>query len=278
SRGTGFQWGEHYHEFNWAEMAFLAPAAAGVGLLFAPSPTTPNWTAHNGPDETARNGLLAPPGMRGQLDSASTGIVVGLAAYAFLIDGGLVVGIVNKDAKGMARLWGSQAESASVGILIMEAFKDGVARERPYMRLCLLGTTDPACTASDRYQSFLSGHTLFAVQTAVQICTNHLDGHLYGNKAGDIMACIGASLAATGVGFMRISADKHYMSDVLVGAGFGVITGIIPWLIHNIWHKETQLSVTARRDKKITFDFGVGDVPGGLTLKLMGQWGGAAGP
>jgi membrane-associated phospholipid phosphatase len=44
----------------------------------------------------------------------------------------------------------------------------------------------------------------------------------------------GFSLAAF-VGYLRIAADKHYMSDVLVGAATGTAAGVlIPLLFHPI--------------------------------------------
>ncbi|MBC7171208.1 MAG: hypothetical protein H5U40_02210, partial [Polyangiaceae bacterium] len=56
---------------------------------------------------------------------------------------------------------------------------------------------------------------------------------LYGTRAAGIGACASAMAMATTTSLFRVMADKHWASDVLVGAGVGLFAGwLLPWLFH----------------------------------------------
>jgi len=67
---------------------------------------------------------------------------------------------------------------------------------------------------SENYRSFPSGHTSNSFAAAAVI------HELYGDTFGAIAYAI-----ATMVGISRINDNKHYLSDVLVGAGIGTAIG-----------------------------------------------------
>lgn len=67
---------------------------------------------------------------------------------------------------------------------------------------------------SDR-QSFPSGHTAAAFMTATMLSKEY--GHL------SPWVGIGGYGVATMTGLMRIANDKHWLSDVIVGAGIGIL-------------------------------------------------------
>ena len=47
------------------------------------------------------------------------------------------------------------------------------------------------------------------------------------------MACAGALALATTTGAFRVVANRHWMSDVITGAGVGLVAGwLMPWLMH----------------------------------------------
>jgi membrane-associated phospholipid phosphatase len=56
---------------------------------------------------------------------------------------------------------------------------------------------------------------------------------LYGGGLPDVLACAIPLVVATGVSVLRLAADRHYASDVIVGAlaGFGGGFGL-PTLLH----------------------------------------------
>lgn len=117
------------------------------------------------------------------------------------------------------------AEAGAVQGLVNEVVKVLVARERPYAHLGL----EPDSGGSDEVVSFYSGHTSTAfalVAAAGAVASSRHYPH-----AGVIWA-VGFPVAAT-VGYLRIAAGKHYLTDVLVGAAAGTVIGFgLPLLLH----------------------------------------------
>ncbi|MBA4055894.1 MAG: phospholipid phosphatase, partial [Marivirga sp.] len=72
--------------------------------------------------------------------------------------------------------------------------------------------------------SFPSGHTAQAFAAATFMAKE------YGHKS--IWYSIGAYTIATGIGTMRVMNNRHWVSDVLVGAGIGILSTNIVYLTH----------------------------------------------
>ena len=72
--------------------------------------------------------------------------------------------------------------------------------------------------------SFPSGHTAQAFAAATFMAKE------YGHK--NILYSIGAYTVATGVGAMRVMNNRHWVSDVLVGAGIGILSTNLAYLTH----------------------------------------------
>ena len=86
-------------------------------------------------------------------------------------------------------------------------------------------------------KSFPSGHTAQAFLGAVMIQRE------YGNKS--IWYPVAAYTVATSVGVFRILNDKHYTSDVLVGAGIGMLSANIAYWTHQYkWNKNVVVMPT----------------------------------
>lgn len=86
------------------------------------------------------------------------------------------------------------------------------------------------------FHSFPSGHTAQAFAAATFL---HQE---YGHKS-IWYSIAGYSMAAT-VGTLRMVSNRHWLSDVLVGAGIGVASTNIVYLLHRHRNKgNTQLSV-----------------------------------
>lgn len=77
---------------------------------------------------------------------------------------------------------------------------------------------------SDATNSFPSGHTA-TVFTGAELVRKE-----YGWGAG-----IGAYVVACGVGFMRVWNDRHWFTDVLAGAGVGILSANIGYWMLPVW-------------------------------------------
>lgn len=85
--------------------------------------------------------------------------------------------------------------------------------------------------------SFPSGHTAQAFAAATFMAKE------YGHKS--IWYSIGAYTVATGVGTMRVMNNRHWVSDVLVGAGVGILSTNLVYLTHQYkWGKKKRSGQT----------------------------------
>ena len=85
--------------------------------------------------------------------------------------------------------------------------------------------------------SFPSGHTAQAFAAATFMAKE------YGHKS--IWYSIGAYTVATGVGAMRVMNNRHWVSDVLVGAGIGILSTNLAYLTHQYrWGKKNKRGQT----------------------------------
>jgi len=83
---------------------------------------------------------------------------------------------------------------------------------------------------TDEHASFYSGHTSAAFAVAVSLATR---ASLRGDRDAWVAWAAGLPLAAA-TGYLRIAADRHYLSDVLAGAGAGTLFGVlVPRLLHS---------------------------------------------
>ncbi|WP_018621530.1 phosphatase PAP2 family protein [Spirosoma luteum] len=103
--------------------------------------------------------------------------------------------------------------------------------------LGLKHTTNELRPDGSNYLSFPSGHTANAFTGA----------SLLDREFGGVSPWIpiGGYAMATSTGILRMTNDKHWISDVLVGAGIGLLSTevayrVYPWLKRNLgWHKIT---------------------------------------
>jgi hypothetical protein len=118
-------------------------------------------------------------------------------------------------------------EATSLAMLANVIVKYTVGRARPYV---WQGTPDlyPA-TASDANVSFFGGHTTFVFAVVVSGSTLFFMQDMPGAPY-----VLGVGLAVAGfTSYLRMAADKHYLSDVIVGAAVGSLVGwAVPYLFH----------------------------------------------
>jgi len=110
--------------------------------------------------------------------------------------------------------------------------KVAAGRERPFVEPCGL---DPdyvsSCDAgSDGNASFFSGHASESATLAGLLCARHL--HRRERGRADLAICGAAVAASAATGVLRITADQHWATDVLVGWISGGIFGyVLPSLV-----------------------------------------------
>lgn len=231
-------------EINTADAAFSGVLSASIlvaTIVPMPIERTPQWRGGILFDDATRQGLqLTSPSDRQMAATFSDGLVLGLTALPVLLDAVVMGWIVRGDPELMARmlLIDLQAHAFAQGLTTI--FKHAVGRERPMARGCREDPErrrmDPACDSRPdpniAPESFFSGHTSLAFTSAALICLHHTELGLFGQE-GDATACATAMTLASTVGVLRILADRHYASDVLLGAGVGILSGwLVPWLLH----------------------------------------------
>ena len=108
-------------------------------------------------------------------------------------------------------------ETVAYTQVVVNLIKIATARQRPYARY-----GSEVAFEVDQNKSFPSGHSSlgFAITTgAGMIC------HWRGYWTEPYVWGAGITLSLT-VEYLRIAADKHYLTDVLVGGGIGIIGGL----------------------------------------------------
>ncbi len=204
----------------------------------------------NGFDAAVRNTL--------RWDSHSTAgtisdvLAFGVAPVLSLGGNLLVAGINDRIDDGGANTL-IIAEATAAASVLNQVTKYIVGRERPFVYA--LSNSQKAVTdkPSDNNVSFFSGHTTFTFALAVSGGTvASLRG--YRNAAWVWAGGLGVAAAA---GYLRIAADKHYMTDVLVGAVTGSLVGFgVPYLFHRKSQPDSSLKAA----------------PSALTIHPKGIW------
>lgn len=249
-------WSPHWARVHPASYA-VTGAAIGGSLLF-------DYLWEGGPearlrgpvlfDEPVRDALVARTDAGREQASLASDVLLGvLLAWPF-VDSLVVAGLGDLNTDVAWQLTMIDAESYAATFLINTLAKQLFARERPHGQRCTLEDRleHPArCGPDGRLRSFYSGHSSSAFNSAGLVCVHHTHLPLYGSPAGDYVACGAALLTAAIVATLRVVADRHYATDVLVGAVLGLATGfLLPYLLHYQWdpsdHRPRDIGATAR--------------------------------
>ncbi|HSR99559.1 MAG TPA: phosphatase PAP2 family protein [Kofleriaceae bacterium] len=206
--------------------AGLAYLASVTVLRSSLTPSTCRWCEPPAFDRAVRNAVVWDnTGRAGLLSDVNVYVLSPIVGFGLLIAS-------DHDA-GWARLLDDTipvAESIAVGQLASQTIKYIVGRQRPYVRFGTPGPNAP----SDANTSFISGHSVLGFSITVSagmICHwRHYRTEPYVWGAG-----IALSLSTE---YLRMGADKHYLSDVLVGGLVGATSG---FLIPRLMREDVQL-------------------------------------
>jgi membrane-associated phospholipid phosphatase len=196
------------------------------------APVVCRWCEVPSFDRSVRDSLRWSNTDRANTISNYTGLVlpavvpVGILFFSGWSDGKVADGIDDSLAV---------AEAAIGTGLITQVIKYSTGRQRPLVHY----DGDPLrVTSSDDNVSFISGHTSFAFSIAT---ASGSIASARGYKTAPLIWGIGMSLAAT-TGYLRIAADKHYLSDVVLGAAVGSAVGLLmPRWLHDHGKIGTQV-------------------------------------
>ncbi len=118
-------------------------------------------------------------------------------------------------------------EATALAVTLDDVVKLLVARERPYVHFGVSSELAPPDTGDNL--SFYSGHTNLAFAVAVASGTI---ASMRGYRLAPVVWATSLPLAAV-TGYLRIAADKHYLTDVLTGALIGSAVGfLVPFVFH----------------------------------------------
>jgi membrane-associated phospholipid phosphatase len=184
-------------------------------------------------DEGVRD-LLRADGEDGRHTAKLISDVLLLTAVAQpLVDAGLVAWAGDKNSDVAGQMFAIDFSAFAVSGFLNFYTKALVGRARPYSRDCSEDRPTAECASADRTMSFFSGHAATTFTAAGLACAHHSNLPLYGSAGADVIACAGMMSLATATGLLRIVADKHYLSDVLVGAAVGTASGLLlPLVLH----------------------------------------------
>lgn len=134
-------------------------------------------------------------------------------------------GVLNKSPQD--GLWILEAVVAASAM--NQAIKFSVGRERPFVHALPADQKGLTAQPSDNDLSFYSGHTTLAFTLVAATATV---ATLRNYRNAWVVWPVGLA-AAFGVGYLRIAADKHWLTDVATGALLGSATGVgVPLLLH----------------------------------------------
>jgi membrane-associated phospholipid phosphatase len=215
--------------------AFLVlGGGAVVTNAIAHGPETPHWTGGILLDERMRDAIRASGDTARAHAARVSDVLVATLVSAPYIDAAVTAWWVHGDSKAAVQLAIMDAEAHAISSTLVLGAKLAVGRQRPwaYEAKCDTPAAGPECSSNDRNVSFFSGHSVLAFTSASLLCTEHAHIPLYGG-AWDTIACITALSAATTTATLRMVADKHWLSDVVVGTTIGLFTG---WAVPTFMH------------------------------------------
>jgi membrane-associated phospholipid phosphatase len=150
-----------------------------------------------------------------------------LSYWSLGVASAMALGPMSHDSR--KREWlanaGAVVDAAAVTVMATQVAKYVVRRERPASNPCLIPNGDEE---TDRNLSFFSGHTALAFAVAASARET---SRLRGRSNRDWLWLSGASAALTG--YLRVAGDRHHLTDVIAGAGVGVLIGTwVPRHLH----------------------------------------------
>jgi hypothetical protein len=207
--------------------------ASAFALQLLGAEETPVWRGPIAFDSSVRDAFVARSSRGRNRAYLVSDIALWTSVGQVVFDATVVSMLAQRETYTGYEMLMMDAEAYAVTVMLNSITKRLTARARPDTQECEKSANyDSHCSGKDRYMSFYSGHAAVSATSAGLICAHHQNLALYG-KPWDGVAC-GASIMLTSLtGALRVVADRHWASDVLVGHLVGFSTGyFLPQLLH----------------------------------------------
>lgn len=233
SAGTPEQrekWG--YRRATTLEVVTTAVAAVGTAYFEyqnRENPRRAKWKDRNGFDENIREAVRLKSESARDVTSVAGEALMGVMIAAPFLETLSTLGFRddNWDAQWQTQL--INVESFTVTSLISSLMQNFLTRERPFVRNCRNGN----CEGYLENRSMPSGHIAFALTGAGLMCNHHKYQEIYADTGRERAVCATAIGLSVADGMLRLLADRHYATDVIVGALIGGFSGfVLPRWLH----------------------------------------------
>ncbi len=261
-------WDPRWRRFGTVDLLATGVLAAGA-LPFAVVPSLGHsLNARGGFDESSRNTLrLGTTTARNTARDISDLLLTVSITYPFFIDALAAAYLKHHSPDVAVQMVQIDLEALAANAFLSSIISNFTGRERPYGRLCAVdpGQQTFDCSSTSRYRSFFSGHSSTSFTSAGLVCSHHMRFNLFGGGGRDTLACVAALLAAGTTASLRVMADQHYLSDVLVGSAVGAAMGFgVPWLLHYRGGGSLLPGSTGARPGAVTWTLAPGPLGGSL--------------
>ncbi len=219
----------------WEYSATAVVAGVYAAIEFGvPVKEEPGWTGPILFDEPARDAFRM-KSRSGRVRASDWSDVTTLATQVQVILDGALVPVLsddwNFDTAWQVSFINIQAMTLTG--MFARAGHRFIGRQRPSVEEC---NEDPDyieyCEVA-KNSGFPGGHTAAAFAAASLVCAHHGAFDWYGSELADSGTCVFGLGVATASSFLRLSTDRHYLSDNLVGILLGTGIGYgLPQLLH----------------------------------------------
>jgi membrane-associated phospholipid phosphatase len=232
---TGLHWHDHWQKVGLREyLTIPLLGATYLGVKSWPAAEAARWDSPILFDGGARRLLrLHSASGRKTAETVSNILFYAEVIHSVVIDPLLVARGLHQSPSVAWQMSVINAQAYALTLVLNETTKRLGSRKRPFVDACDRDPTGASCASGSRYSSFYSGHAAVTATGAGLICAHHTQLTLYQSNVLDTGTCITAIAGTAVTGAMRIMADNHWASDVLVGHLMGYLSGyLLPTLLY----------------------------------------------
>ncbi|MDD9967028.1 MAG: phosphatase PAP2 family protein [Myxococcales bacterium] len=197
-------------------------------------------------------------------------LFAGSVLHNMIFDNLLVAWAVHGEPGTAFQMTVMNLEAYAVAGALTGLVKTAAGRERPFAREC---RRDPGytrlCGAPTSYRSFFSAHATTTAVGAGLLCAHHLHMPLYRRRGLDWATCgfgVGMTIFT---GALRMTSDRHWLSDVVTGHLVGFAAGYLIPTLFFYEYNDGGRGLSGTRSTTTLLPFISGDQIGGQLLSFF---------